>query len=182
MKYESIARKVFRQSLDEAIRITKRHDTYRHPLVCAASLLDPFDPSCPFYRIVLLPVVEKDWHFTRGSVPEYITLWTGKAARERIIQGVREDYSLDPSERYNRIKGTAQGMCHDPGDPDTWHDDDSFLCLIPITFGPYRYWFGGRAEALTHPMLRPILLDPASTILHGAEAVKFAKSNAIAMT
>jgi hypothetical protein len=182
MKYESITRELFRRSLDESIRFTKRHETYRHPLVCAASLVDPFDPSCPFYRIDPLPVVERDWHFTRDSVPEYITLWTGKAARERIIQGVIDEYSLDPSERYDRIKGSAQGACHDPGDPDTWNEDDRFLCVIPVNFGLCRYWFGGRSEALTHPLLRPILLDPTSKVLHGAEAVKFTKSNAIAMT
>lgn len=159
--------------LDEAIRQHKRLDLYRHPLICAGELFDPFEPDVPFFRVDLLPVMEREWHFRRAAIPDYMKIWTGKTARERIIRGIREEYELSPAERFRRIKGVAQGALYKGSDPETWDEEYEFMCLFPIppSLGG-NFWFGGRCEALANPKLRPILLDLEIKVLHGAEAVR----------
>jgi hypothetical protein len=84
---DAIVNAVFRMSMDDFIRRLKRTDQFRHPLFAASELFDPLDPVNPFTAQGPLPIVERVWHFSRDSVPEYIKLITGVLWQYRLWQG-----------------------------------------------------------------------------------------------
>jgi hypothetical protein len=173
-----LAKTVFRVPLKEAIRLYKRSDTFRHVLFATAELDDPIEPAIPFIRHDLLPILEREWCFKRDCVPDYMRVHVGRAARERVIEGLRSDYNLEPAERFSRLKKSLGAEAVEPSDPDTWeHDVYSCLLLVPAELSgadaPF-CWLGGRAEALTR--YRDWFFDPRVTVLHGAEAVKAART------
>lgn len=177
--YENeLTRTVFRMSIGELIRRTKRLDMFRHPLFATAELFDPLEPDKPFTKTGILPIIEQEWHFRRDAVPNWITLNVGRAARDRTIAGLKSEYDLPPAERFARVKDGIHGRFYDPRNPDTWDDAYSCLLLIPPhlsgEFIPL-YWYGGRSEALTHPQLRQWFFDPRVKVLHDAEATREAR-------
>jgi hypothetical protein len=174
---DAIAKQIFRMPMAEYIRNFKRSDMYRHPLFCAGELYDPFDPDNPFTYQGPLPTIEKDWHFSRDSVPEYIKIWVGRAAREKVLEGVQEHYSLPLAERFKFVERDVKCHLYDPHDPETW--DTGFFCVIempddyvPNPFG-LTYWCGNRSSALTDPQIRPVFLNSNTKVRHGKEAVAY---------
>jgi hypothetical protein len=168
-----ITRTAFRMPLAEAIRVHKRWPKFRSASFATAELFDPIDPVAPFALADLLPEIEEEWCFRRDAVPDWITLKTGRAARERFIERLTEECELDPATRYKRIEGSARAYLYSPEDPETWRDDP-FLCLIVVPsehsgMGREFSWFGGRANALTNPLLRPWFFDPRARVLHGVK-------------
>ena len=127
---DAIVNAVFRMSMDDFIRRLKRTDQFRHPLFAASELFDPLDPVNPFTAQGPLPIVERVWHFSRDSVPEYIKLWVGREARERVLTGIKADYDLPPEERFKRIQRDVKCELYDFCDPETW--DTGFFCLIEM--------------------------------------------------
>jgi hypothetical protein len=178
MNADELMRTAYRIPLEEAIRLHKRSPTFRSASFATAELLDPLEPTQPFRRCDLLPIIEEEWCFRRDAVPEWITLKTGRAAREQLIEGLKEEYGLDPAMRFKRLEGSARAYFYDVHDPDTWRHDP-FLCLITVApeHGGLEVefnWFGSRARALTDPALRPWFFDSRSRVLHGSDAVRLA--------
>jgi hypothetical protein len=175
---DELAQRVFRIPMEEAIRMQKRNSKFRHVLFAAAELDDPIDPAGgPFTKHDLLSVIEKDWDFRRDAVPDHINLFVGRAARERLIQGIREDYNRMPADRYRQADEAARCVLENPDDPDSWWDDP-FACalLVPVELTGLDIgicWFGSRAEALTR--YRKWFFDPRCNVFHGTEAVKMAR-------
>jgi hypothetical protein len=82
-------------------------------------------------------------------VPEYIKLWVGKAARERVLVGVKDTYNLPPAERFRLTEQDIRCHQYDLLDPDTW--DTGFFCvvLIPgqlVEAGMDVTWCGNRSS------------------------------------
>jgi hypothetical protein len=125
-----MAKQIFRMPMAEYIRNLKRSDMYRHPLFCAGELHDPFDPANPFTYQGPLPAIEKDWHFSGDLVPEYIKIWVGRSAREKVLEGIQEHYNLPLAERYKFVERDVKCHLYDPHDPETW--DTGFFCVIEM--------------------------------------------------
>jgi hypothetical protein len=173
-----IAHDLFRLSLAEATRIMKRSSIFRHVLFAVGELDDPLEPGDPFIMQAPLPEVEKQWHFSRASVPSYIRLSVGNAARERSLTKLAEEYLLTPAERYRRLKGSVECDQYSVHDPETW--DTPFFCVIRIPAelsgnGLPILWLGNRSTALVSPQIRALFFDVRSKVSHGKEAVNFAR-------
>jgi hypothetical protein len=172
------AHRFFRVSLDEAMRYLKRSEIFRHPLFAYGELFDPIEPETPFVREQPLPELEKIWHFRREAVPDYITLYVGRAVRERALAAMEEEYALAPAERFRRLEGSVACQRYNANDPETWANPWFTVIVIHAELsgiGMPVIRLGGRAEALTNPARRPWLFDPRAKVLHGAEAVSFAE-------
>src|SRR2546429_235283 len=83
-------------------------ETFRSASFATAELFDPLEATEPFRRCDLLSIIEEEWCFRRDAVPEWITLKTGRAAREQLIEGLKEEYGLDPAMRFKRLEGSAR--------------------------------------------------------------------------
>jgi hypothetical protein len=170
-------RDFFRLSLADATRRLKRSEIFRHPWFAMAELFDPLDPATPFVVQAPLPQIEKAWFFQREAVPEYIELFTGRAARQRSLAKLQEEYALAAHERFARIDGAIKCAQFQATDPSTWCTP--FFCAIlpaELRHAPVPLlWAGNRSVALTHPTIRPWFFDPRSQVLHGAEAHNFAR-------
>jgi hypothetical protein len=168
----------FRLSFAEVMRMHKRSEIFRHPLYAVAELHDPLEPAVPFNMQAPLPKIESDWNFTRDAVPDYIQLFTGRAARERSLSMLQEEYRLAPAERFKRIESTVKAELFDVADPDTW--DTGFFCAIDVPaelagLPLPLLWCGNRQRALVEHRVRQWFFDPRSRILHGKEAVELAR-------
>lgn len=169
---------LFRLSLSEATRHMKRSDLFRHVLFAVGEVHDPLEPETPFNMQALLPEIEREWHFRRDAVPDYIKLFVGRAARERSLAKLAEEYSLPPAERFERIEGSVRAYQYSVCDPETW--DTPFFCVIRIPAelggaGMPIFWCGNRSSALTTPLIREWFFDARSKVLHGKEAVELAR-------
>jgi hypothetical protein len=125
-----------------------------------------------------LPEIERDWKFKRDSVPEYIRLTVGRAARERSIAKLTEDYSRSPAERFKLCESAIKVIGVRNLDPDTWNPE--FFCFIRVPLelsgeGIPIYFAGSRDHALTDLFFRPWFFDPRAEILHGEAALTRAK-------
>lgn len=173
-----IAHDFFRLSLPEVTRLHKRSSIFRHPLFAVGELEDPLEPAIPFNMQAPLPEIEREWHFTRDAVPDYIRLTVGRAARERSLAQLQKEYTLPPAERFKLTEGTVKIQQYNVNDPETW--DTGYFCAIkfPAEFSNPAmpvYWFGNRSEALSNPRVRPWFFDPRSKVLHGKAAVDQAR-------
>jgi hypothetical protein len=168
----------FRLSLDQAVRNHKKSPIFRHVLFACAELHDPLEPDVPFTMQAPLPEIEKEWHFRRDEgVPAWIKLYVGRAARERALAKLIEEYSLPPAERFKRIECSIKIKRYDVDDVDTW--DIGFFCVIWIPEyngdGTPFVWCGNRDQALTDPRIRPWFFDARAKLIHGNEAVEIAR-------
>lgn len=174
-----IAHDFFRLSFAEVVRRHKRSPIFRHPLFAVGELHDPLEPDVPFNMQAPLPEVEKEWHFRReAGVPAWINLYVGRAARERSLAKLAEEYTLPPAERFKRIETTVKMEQYSADDPDTW--STGYFCAIhvPAEFsaaGMPITWCGNRSSALSDPAIRPWFFDKRSKVFHGEEAVKLCK-------
>jgi hypothetical protein len=169
---------VFRLSLAEAVRRTKRSDAFRHPLFACGELHDPLEPETPFNMQAPLPEIEEAWNFRRDAVPAWIRLFVGRAARERVLVSLQAEYNLTPAERFRRLEGTAKCDRYSVSDPETW--DTPFFCYVSIAaeFSPVGIplvWVGNRSEALINPHIRSLFFDSRAKVVHGEEATRLAR-------
>jgi hypothetical protein len=88
-----ISNDLFRLSLAEAAKRMKRSEVFRHPLFACGELNDPVDMECPFIMQAPLPEIEREWCFSRASVPPWIKLFVGRAAREMSISRLEAEYN-----------------------------------------------------------------------------------------
>jgi hypothetical protein len=167
-----ISNDLFRLSLAAATKRMKRSGVYRHPLFACGELEDPVDTECPFIMQAPLPEIEREWCFSRASVPPWIKLFVGRAAREISLSRLEAEYNtLEPAERFRRVENLVKIERYSVTDPDTW--DTGYFCAIVIPGG--FSWFGNRSVALTHPEARRWFFDPRSKVSHGQEAVTLAR-------
>lgn len=172
------AHDIFRLSLSEAIKHMKRSPLFRHVLFAVGEVNDPLEPNSPFNMQAVLPEIEREWHFCRDAVPDYIKLFVGRAARERTLAGLEEEYSLQPAERFRRVEGSIKAYQYCVHDPQTW--DTPFFCVIRIPAelsgqGLPIFWCGNRSTALVNQWVRPWFFDARAKVLHGQEAVALAR-------
>jgi hypothetical protein len=150
---------------------------FRHPQFAFGELFDPLEPAKPFIMQDLLPAIEKAWHFHRSAVPEHIKLYVGRQARLKALASLKKEYELDAIDRFFCIENALKSTQFDPHDPSTW--DTGFFCVIlpgslrhvPVPI----FWAGTRSSALSHPITRKWFLDPDSKLMHGPEALQFAR-------
>jgi hypothetical protein len=173
------AHQLFRLSLEEIIRRTKRNDIFRHPSFACAELFDPLDEANPFVMQAPLPEIEREWHFRRDAVPEWIRLFVGRAARERTLKNLEAEYNdLEPSERFKRAEDAFRIARYSVTDPETWNTP--FFCFISVAaafsgIGIPLIWVGNRSTALTDPKIRPWFFDERAKVVHGEEATLLAR-------
>jgi hypothetical protein len=162
-------------SLADCKRRWKRNPIFRSAIFACAEMDDPEQPGRPFVKQGLLPDIEEAWYFTRASVPPWIKLWTGRAAREHTLKSVEMEYNLPPAERYGLIDDTLQSFAFNVIDPSSWNVP--FLCAIQIPSAEEMaiWWWGGRDAALAHPTLRSWYLRQGAQVFHGAEAFEVAQ-------
>jgi hypothetical protein len=167
----------FRLSKDDLIRILKRSPWFRHALIAQIEMHDPFEPDRPFIARGLLPELENEYYFSRNNIPAYLLLWTGKAARQRIIEQVHKGYQLPAAQRYQEIERDFKFSRYNrepdsDNNPDQWEIELAIYFEFPDNSGA----FGGtRERALAHPVLRKWLLDPQTRVLHGPSAIAASK-------
>jgi len=170
-----IAHDFFRLPLAEVMRRHKRSPIFRHVLFSVGELHDPLEPEVPFNMQGLLWEVEQEWRFRRDAVPEYIKLFVGRAARERSLSRLAEEYCLPPTERFKRIETTVKMAQYSTHDPETWPSPFFCAIVLPAEFsavGVPITWCGNRSSAPTDPAIRPWFFDKRSKVFHGEEAVK----------
>jgi hypothetical protein len=173
------ASQLFRLSLKDARRRLKRSELYRHREYGVGELFDPLEPGRPFFMQALVGQIEKAWHFSRRAVPEHIKLFTGRQARLRALLDLKKEYDLDPIDRFFCIENSIKCTQFQPDDPSTW--DTGFFCVIlpgELRHAPMPiFWAGTRSSALTNPIARKWFFAADSEIMHGAEALRFARQH-----
>jgi hypothetical protein len=172
------AHQLFRLSLEEITRRTKRSELFRHPLFATAETDDPLEPAAPFVQQGLLPLIEAEWYFARDAVPDHIRLTTGGEARKRCLIKLAEEYGLPPAARFKRVQDAFKIKQYNAADPETW--DTGYFCFISVTaefsgIGIPLIWVGNRSNALTDPRIRPWFFNQRARVVHGEEAVNLAR-------
>ena len=159
-------------SLAEVTRRTKRSPIFRHPLFSHGEVDDPEEPGRPFVKMMPLPELEQAWHFQRNCVPPWIRLLTGRAARQRTLEALRDEYAMAPADRYRLIDESLKCAAYSVSDPWSW--DSPFLCAVRIpTPEPIPiWWWGGRDAALTIPLIRGWYYHEGAQVYHGAAALE----------